>query len=286
MENLKDYQDFMASQEIYLKEMPTETIDPEKRNIDWSCSPAFGDIVLKANINGPIAPELYFAQKDRFGVILKESFIREENWNDTDSPDRGGHNQSLELRKLRYVDIKDDDSETMYQNLVKFAFYLVNFIEQGVNINISFEGNEEVGMDIFKKHFAIQNACWFPHVGNKTKSMSTIIDWMIKYEDEHAQINKIFNPTLVLGTGTIKPQFDNNSNEYHALGLTREKIISREKIHEIVGCYLSRAQDDTFIMSDGKLYINIYHPSASDFSAKEIARGVTILYKLHSDGKL
>lgn len=214
--------------------------------------------------------------------------ITKERWDNVHSPDRGGHNKSSELLKLKYEDINGDDSEIMYQRLIKFAFYLINFIEQGVNIDLSFEGNEEMGMNIFKEHFAIQNACWFPHIGNKTKSMTPIIDWMSEYEAEHAQINKIFNPTLIIGTGTIKPQWNKSEKNWTTLGVERLKIISRDQICNLVGYNISCLKDDAFIMSDGKLYVNIYHPSAPEFNSKEkeIARGVALIYKLHKDGRL
>lgn len=279
---IADYNDFMGKQKIYLNQMPVGTIKPD--NVIFNSE--LGEIELKADINGPIVPDEYYMQSERIGIWLKESVIEEDNWNDTLNPDRGGHNKSLELKDLKYYDIKEDDTEFLYQNIVEFAFYLINYIESGINTELFFDGNEEVGMEVFKKHFAIQNACWFPHVGNKT-DMPTIINWMIEYEAVHAQISKIFNPTLILGTGTIKPQWDARKNNAHAFGLEPLKTIFRDEIRDIVGYYISRKCDDAFIMSDGKLYINIYHPSSTTkFNAKKIARGVAILYNLHKEGKL
>ncbi|MCM1140390.1 MAG: hypothetical protein NC453_17615 [Muribaculum sp.] len=285
IKTLEDYFNYMSSQKIYPREKPENTIDPMKEGLEWSYNPEFGSIKLTANINGPIKPTEYTRQTERIGVWLKESFILSDSWDNAIEPDRGGHNQSLELRGMTYQDIKNDPYEKMYQNLVEFAYYLINFIKQGVDNNFSFEENQEYGMDLFKDHFAIQNACWFPHLGNKTNKPQ-IIDWMIKRENEHAQILKVFNPTLILGTGTIKPQDELGSGIYHAFKLTRQKIISRQQINKLIGYDISCVGDDSFIMSDGKLYVNIYHPSASGFSAEKIARGVAILYQLHKSNKL
>lgn len=284
MKTIEEYQKFLGSQKIYVKEKPTTTIDPHKEGIKWSLEPKAGYIEFKPNINGLILKE-YLNQMVRIYVVLKNSIIDEKSWNSNINPDRGGHNQSLELKFLKFIDLKDDPNEKTYRKLVEFTFYLITFITQGVESKVSFSGNEEIGMDLFKKHIAIQNACWYPAVGIRT-CMRSIIDWLIKYEEEHSQILNLFNPTLVLGTGTIKPQINAETGEYSAFGFKRMKVISRNKIRELVGYDICCVGDDAFILSDGRLYVNIYHPSASKFSPMKIARGVAILYNLHKEGKL
>lgn len=287
MKNYKDFVSFMKRQEIYLKEVPYETIKPvfkENETRTWSTDKSFGEIRLKANINGPVCPEKFFHNDLRITIYLKESFIKPGSW--FDKNDHGGHKLSIIYGRSKYEDL---DSAT-YQPLVQFCFFLIKFLKGEEVSREDFQGREEEAMDIFRNHFCILNACWFPHVSDKIGNPSIIsrcIDWLNVNGLIFKEFNELFDADLLIGTRIFKTPYNMETQRHELFGTPKKGILLPSVIKELTGYPLAEDKNDgSIILEDNKLYLNIYHPSSPKFKPYENAKTISKLYSLHKNCEL
>lgn len=284
MKDYNDYVSFMKSQVIYLKEVPYDTIQPvfkENEVRTWSTDKSFGEIGLKANINGPVCPEKFFHNDLRITIYLKESFINRDSW--FDKKDRGGHKLSIIYGLSKYEDL---DSKT-YKPLVQFCFYLIKFLKGEEVLKGDFIGREEEAMEIFRNHICILNACWFPHVSIKSgnpSNLSRCIDWLNFNGLTFKEFNELFGSNLIIGTKIFKTPYNEESKRHELFGIPKKGILSPSLIKELTGFPLAENKNDgSLILEDNKLYLNTYHPSSPKFKPYENAITISKLYSLHKN---
>lgn len=274
MDSYSDYVSFMEKQKIYLKEKPVETIPVEEKN--WSINDKYGNIELKANINGPLCPELYFLNHLHILAFLREPYIKDDCW---ENGDRGGHSQSIGYGQSKWEDI----GNKTYQNLIEFNFYLSKFLS-GVNITQEdFMGDE--AMILARNHLCVLNACWYPHAGITGANVSQCINWTIINADAFGKMIKLFSPSVVIGADILKPQWNASSETFQMFGLSRSGHLTSEDIASVTNIY-NCTRGDSYLMSDNKIYINLYHPQANKFNPYESAKLVFLLLEAQKQGKL
>jgi len=147
-----------------------------------------------------------------------------------------------------------------------------------------FTGHENEAIELFRNHVCIINACWFPHTGSTNAIVSRCIGWLLKNDSIFKQMNQLFTPTVIIGAGVLKPQWDCESDNFTMFGLVREGFITPMEILSMTNFQLAPKDDHTFLMSDGKIYANTYHPQI--FKPYETANSIYKLLNQHSNGKI
>lgn len=266
----------MENQIIYLKEKPSCTINPNP--IEWSRDRSFGNIQLRANINGPICPEKYFKNKLHILFYLREPYIKPDSWN---NGDHGGNHQSTDYGKCEYSQI----GNPTFENIVKFTYFFVNLLNGNALPESHFDEHESEAIDLFRNHICVLNACWFPHTGGTNAITGRCINWLIKNDTIFKQMNDLFNPTIIIGAGVLKPQWDSKSGKFKMFGLERVGFLTPKEILPVTDDFQLASKDDhTFLLSDGKIYSNTYHPQI--FEPYQTAKSIFKLFVLHDREKL
>lgn len=110
-------------------------------------------------------------------------------------------------------------------------------------------------------------------------------NWLIQNDSVFKQMNDLFKPTIIIGAGVLKPQYDSKSGKFKMFGLERIGYLTPTELLPLTNDFkLASENDHTFLLSDGKIYLNTYHPQ--NFDPYKTATSICKLFVQHKSGLL
>lgn len=192
---------------------------------------------IKANTVGPLYPIDYFNNKHipLILFLLKEPFIEKDSWYKND---HGGNNQ---------VDVWKSSEYPTQQKAIEYAKKFL--LELGVKYD---------NPDNYLKHICVINVQLFPGLAFiKNGSDDNLLKpWALENRSLIETLIDFFNPKYVIGGHTLKYYFKSKQEDSVILG---ENIIYRNL----------QFNNYYFVTGSGRVFIDAYHPSASQFNIED-----------------
>lgn len=191
---------------------------------------------IKANTVGPLFPSEYFSghYTPRFLLLMKESFIEMESWNNND---RGGNNQIDVWKSLEY------------ETHIKSISYIKNFLDE---LGIKYDNIYDV-----MKHICVVNTQLFPGLAFKSHRTNDKLlkPWAIQNELLITELIKYYDPQYILGGFTL-------SNYFKDPQKIKDTFVLGEKITDRI----LKSKNYYFFVKSQRVYIDAYHPSNAKFN--------------------